>query len=101
MADKTDVLQFMVIRAPEAPAPAAALSGYVHDDVLTIEGRRDADLFSTQSEFEPQGQRNARADVLPSHLAGGSRLAGIDCPPAHRPAEAVGGAGFLRSTGRP
>jgi hypothetical protein len=49
MSDKIDVLQFMVVRAPQTPAPSLALRGYVRDDLVTIEGRRDADLFSTQS----------------------------------------------------
>jgi hypothetical protein len=48
MVDKTDVLQFMVIRPPELPAPGTSKT-YIRDDYLDDGGLRDADLFSTDS----------------------------------------------------
>ncbi|MET0522138.1 MAG: hypothetical protein ABW156_09220 [Jiangellaceae bacterium] len=56
MADKVDVLQFMMLRSPAVPDPVAFRRAYVRDDVAGPDGRHDEDLFSTGSP-SPIGRR--------------------------------------------
>src|SRR5690242_17181831 len=49
VSDRVDVLQFMMLRAPAAPAAGLARRNHIVDDVVTAEERRAEDLFSTAS----------------------------------------------------
>ena len=50
--EKTDVFQFMVIRAPNSVAPKPSQRNYIKDEVIDRKGRREADLFSAGSDSE-------------------------------------------------
>src|SRR5215204_2829050 len=52
MAEKVNILQFMVIRPANLPAPASIRRSYIRDDSLQEAGYVDADLFSEASESE-------------------------------------------------
>ena len=47
--EKTDVFQFMVIRAPNSVDPKLSQRNYIKDEVIDRNGRREADLFSAES----------------------------------------------------
>jgi hypothetical protein len=47
--EKTNVFQFMVVRAPNSIEPKASHRNYIKDDGPSPLGRRDADLFSDRS----------------------------------------------------
>ena len=47
--EKTNVFQFMVVRAPNSVESKAAHRNYIKDDEATSQGRCDADLFSAES----------------------------------------------------
>ena len=49
MADRVDILQFMVIRLANLPAASVLRRAYIRDDSLQQEGLVDADLFSADS----------------------------------------------------
>ena len=52
MAEKLDILQFMVMRSPTLPDPSKSRRDYIHDDLIVEEGIYDADLFSDASNSE-------------------------------------------------
>ena len=52
MPDKTDILQFMVVRPANLPDRHSLRRSYIHDDFLTLDGVQNADLFSEASESE-------------------------------------------------